>query len=387
MLNMNVAAQGLSTTLNLVSKNFDSLKSDSYIEFSKMTLVEAPTVVDATIAQLPQTPAILQSCINQFAVYYIQAATIHMNIGRVNINKILDPLNPKRDPGASFFSTLAAGLESFDVLGNENYEEPAEAPGLLSFDGGLNTLNGVSHGLEDINIEMNLKGGDGGGLSSAGRDIVKDAVNLSVGKVISLEVIQGENKASIPITIRLRTGVMQTQPLTTLLSVDQNQNRGFFTRLKKVGAGELSFWRDFVACRDLVEEHRDALLKDTTGMYAERVKTARKNKLSAVASMQPSIANLSAVYVISQETIENLAAYKRIDFSRTKVRKKIFEVTGAMIIAVVNTRWESVTFWRHSIEEPAEFTFSQINKEFQSPKDTNLQEVMRTMGLLNNANF
>lgn len=376
MSNLSDAAQGLSATLNLVSKNMQSAKANSYIEFAKMTLAEAPTVIDATIAQIPQTTAILQSCINQFAVWYIQAATIHMNLGNVNITKALDPLNPRRDPGSSFFSNLSIGTK---------------AAGLLDFDGGLNPYAGLSRGLENFGAEMggvdvrlNTGRNNQSGTVSDFNSIVKDAVNLSVGKVIKLDVREGDKTAAVPITIRLRTGIMEPQPLQALISADSRGKEGFFTQLKGLSAGQKSFWRDLMFQKTLVDEHRDALLRDTTGMYKERIVTTRKNRLSGVLSLNPSIANFSSIYVIAQDTLDSLAAYKRIDFSRPKVRKQIFETLGAILIVVVNTRWETVTFWRHSIDEPVESTYSQITKEFTNPKEVNMSEMFRTMGLFAN---
>lgn len=365
-------AKALSSTVDSVSGRLRAAKAKSYIEYSKVTTIEPPTVVDEELVNLPILPAILQSVLTQFTVFYIQAATIHLNLGRINIVGKLDPLNPNR----------SSGLPSFPNVSLESEDNTSE---FLEFSNGLKSFDAT--GLEDFKINVSQGKNIGGkgtktdGLIGQSDKMFKETAPLSVGRVFDFEIHDGDKSAKVPLTVRLRTATIKKDPLLKLLSLKQVP-RGFFARIKGFMEGDKEFWRDVVLNRDLVKEHRDALLKDSTGLYKERLNVARKNKRAALSRLEPSIATYATLYIVSKDTILNLTSKYGVDFSRPKVREKVFADSGAMIIAVVDYKdYETVTFYYHSLENSRELTFTQLQREVTSSKGADLTDIIQTLGI------
>jgi hypothetical protein len=371
-------AKALAPTLDVIGGKLKAAKSKSYIEYSKVTTIEPPTLIDETLSSHPILPAILNSLLTQFTLYYVQAATIHMNLGRVNIAGKLDPLSPNRSMGFPNISLESEEKNSF-----------------LNFGSGIRTYEGL--GLEDFSADLSLGKAklsinakpDGGkeagrtsGISTPTDKMIKDSAALSVGRVFDFEIKDGDKTAKIPLTCRLRTGIIRPDSLARLMSLKQLPS-GFFARIKSFFEGDKEFWRDIVLNKDLIKEHRDALLRDTTGMYRERLSVARKNRWAAITRMEPSIATLATLYVVSKDTILSMASKYGVDFSRQAVREKVFEDSGAMIIAVVDPMdYEAVTFYYHSLEHSREFTFSQLQREMSSSRGGDVTEIIQALGLL-----
>lgn len=362
-------AKALSSTVDLVSGKMRAAKAKSYIEYSKITTVEPPTIIDEELVNIPILPAVLHSLLTQFSIYYIQAATIHLNLGRINVVGKLDPLSPTRTKGLPTFPNVA--LESDDS--DEKF---------LKFSSGIKTYDSV--GLEDFKVSVgsgSSKSGKMDGLVGQSDKMFKETAQLSVGRVFDFEIHDGDKSAKIPMTVRLRTATIKKDPLVRLLALKQVP-RGFFARIKGYLEGDKEFWRDVVLNKDLIREHRDALIKDSTGLYKERLESARKNKAAAITRLDPSIANFATLYVVSKDTILALASKYGVDFSRPKVREKVFSDSGAMIIAVVDYKdYETVTFYYHSIEQGRELTFTQLQREMSTPKTAELTDIINTIGL------
>lgn len=69
-------------------------KSDSLISYTKDTRVEPICIIDARALHLSYTHDILQSMNSLFAGFYLQAAALSTNIGKINVGGMLGHLNP-----------------------------------------------------------------------------------------------------------------------------------------------------------------------------------------------------------------------------------------------------------------------------------------------------
>lgn len=70
------------------------VKSDSLISYTKSTRVEPICIIDNRALHLSYTHDILQSMNSLFAGFYLQAAALSTNIGKINIGGMLGHLNP-----------------------------------------------------------------------------------------------------------------------------------------------------------------------------------------------------------------------------------------------------------------------------------------------------
>lgn len=84
--------------LTLLRKTFlfwqKKAKSDSLISYTKATRVEPICIIDNRVLHLSYTHDILQSLNSLFAGFYLQAAALSVNIGKINVGNMLGHLNP-----------------------------------------------------------------------------------------------------------------------------------------------------------------------------------------------------------------------------------------------------------------------------------------------------
>lgn len=310
-----------------------SSKSDSLIEYSKVTRVEPITMVDQSIIHQDFMPDIMESLNSIFAGYYLQAVMLSMNVGKVDTIKLLDRVNPDRDP------VEAAGFVVENMLSQEAYKyslpRPGQAVGLEAY--GDRRENGTKEGVELIN----------------------KAANLSVGKMIDIHVESEGHKAVIPAMVRLIVSSIEAPTLIHILA-DGSKDKSLKERWHGWRAGQLEYWRDLILCQDLIEEHRATLMKDKSGVYATTRGRRNRNRVSAIFSMKPSVATASNLVVMSQENAKELEREVGGRLKDFRTRQRIFKETYMMLMVVVDPAWEQVTIYHRGIETPTELSVREM---------------------------
>ena len=133
MVSVGEAAKGAVTALQAVGSIQDILRSargDSLVEYSRTTRVEPIVFVDDGLVHFDYMPDVMQTLNAIFSAYYLQALSISVNVGAVDTVKLLDRLNPDRDPLLAASGAITAGLKGLGLVATENY-----AFGLPSADG------------------------------------------------------------------------------------------------------------------------------------------------------------------------------------------------------------------------------------------------------------
>lgn len=334
------------TPLDVVGKLAEmasSVKSDSLVEFTKSTRVEPVTLVDQILVTNPVLTDVLQSLSSIFAAYYLQAIALTNKIGGVEVIRRLDPLNPNRD-------VLGNTTGFIGSVTTEDFRYTLPVPG-------------ESYGLEAY--------GDLGNSSAqpaSKLDSLTQATNLSVGKLLEVEVSNGQNKAKIPVALRLIVSIIATDTLVHTLSL-KSKDVSVKERYHAWRAGALSTIKDMILCQDLIDEHRKSLIKDTSGIYRASTTRSNKNVLSALLSGQPSIATASNIVVISDRAAKQLEVAVNGKLKDYATREKIFKDSYVMLMAVVDTQWEQVVIYHRSIDQFTQLSFRDIKS---SSKDNNI---------------
>lgn len=188
---------------------------------------------------------------------------------------------------------------------------------------------------------------------------VKELSNLSVGKVLSIEISDGIHKASIPVAIRLMAASLPSQTLAHMLSLGK-QDTSMSARWHGWRSGRLAFWRDLIGCQDLIDAHRDALMQDKDGLFRQIVARKRKNTFAGILSGNPSVATASNMAVLSKETADMIELETVGSLDNFNTRQKLFEPTSLMILAVVSKEFARVTFYFRGIAEKTELSLRDI---------------------------
>ena len=422
---------GLSA-IRKITDLWSGAKADSLIDYTRVARVEPIVLIDNDCLYLESLPEVMQSLQSVFAGYYLQAIAISTNVGKVEVMRHLDKLNPNRKP-------LDSALDSAGwLLAQESYRHRLPRPNdarialeasrtpvykdadqIDADDRRAHERNlrewekdrreGEAHALNmtvidnkarldqaafaervrdaqrqyDQNVAqfghqkaMDLAKQDlaKAGLAlnekqfklqqqdrkdrlsaheiSIGRDTlqtIKELSNLSVGKMLSVEITDGLHRASIPVSIRLIASAIPSQNIVHILSIG-NEDTSVKERYHAWKSGRLEFVRDLVFCQDLIDAHRKNLMADKDGIYANLIKRHRGNQLSTVVSGNPSVATASNLVVVSSDTASQLELKINGRLKDFKTREKLFKDTYVMIMVVIDKQWERATFYHRGID-------------------------------------
>lgn len=342
----------LTTGIDMAGKMADTLrsaKSDSLIEYTKPARVEPIVLMDQKVAGLPYTSDVMQSLTSLFSGYYLQAVALTVNVGRVDVIKLLDKLNPKRSPLDSALSNtdgISRIVGSLESAASYQFKLP---------------VPGEKISLEQFGFEAKGSSDALGLAKDADKTdkLLNDMTNLSVGKMLEVEVESDGSRAVFPISVRLIVTGIGSKELVHTLS-QGSKNTSAKERYHLWRSGQLEFMRDLVMCQDLIDSHKKTLIKDSSGVYEEIRKRRRGNRLSAIFSQEPSVATASNIIVMSQASAKELEREVGGRLKDFRTREKIFKETYTMILVVVDPDWEHVTFYHRSIELPTEMSVKEL---------------------------
>lgn len=403
-------------------------KADSLIDYTRVTRVEPIVLVDNDVMFHDLTPEIMQSLLSTFAGYYLQAAALSLTVGKIQIMRHLDKLNPRRSPldSAADTGALAAGwmmaqenykfrlprltdkvaMESLDrynllplalpapsQLALESLALEAEDPHAseknerdverlqIQKDAERRQREQFGHQLDQDDIrnkhqktqlqhadrELELREQQHRDAQTAtefgySRDTIttiKELANLSVGKMLSVEISDGNHTASIPVAVRLMAASLPSTTMAHILSLGK-KDTSMKARWHGWRSGRLQFWRDLVMCNDLIDEHRTALMKDKDGLFRQIVARKTKNRFAGLFSGNPSVATASNMAVISKETADKIELETVGSLNDFNTRQKLFEPTSLMILVVLNKDYDRATFYYRGIAEKSEVSMRDL---------------------------
>lgn len=364
MSNPSLLSSAITTALGFATGGLRQLlsnrKADSLIAYTRSTRVEPIALVDQSLVNVSYLPDIMHSLSSIFIGYYLQAVALSVNVNQINVIRLLDALNPNRDVLDAASTRIVDSINSKpSFLALESYA--TKLPTMEDFKKGYDS---VAHIANAKDFQKNA-GSLGASAQTAYGDklsSVNEAVNLSVGKLIEVTVNNGQGKGGVtfPIVMRLIATMVDTSSMIHILGDGSRQNTSLRERFHSWKAGRLSFVRDLVFCQDLIDEHRAALMKDKSGVYADILERRKNNGVSALMSGNPTIGTASNVIVMNLETARTLEREVNGKLRNYETRQKIFDSSYVMLMAVVDTEHERVTFYHRSIKTPTELSVREL---------------------------
>lgn len=361
-----------SQIIDRLSKNdtaITDLSATSLVEFTSSTRVEPITAVDTRLTGYDFTTDVLKMLNSRFAGYYLAAASMVGDVGRIKTTQVLDKLNPSRSPGFTLANSILlngsqASTDGIETLPEYNPEEQVvpELPVYSAEDNSGSYISG----------------------SKAVVDLTTVA-NLSVGQNVTLTIKDGGNSRDIVVGIRLIAYPTDPTTLKTILKWSEKDN-SLKTRWRSMRVGELAFWRDIVFMRDLYVERKNALMKDKTGLFKTMISRVNKNILSGLISMSPSVGTISSIAVVSEETISELEDQIDGKLSDFATRQRIMNATGLMLIAVVDPVAELVTVYTYTQGLPEEYSIKQVRSASKSG-GTDIADIIKLLNPTSGTRF
>lgn len=157
--------------------------------------------------------------------------------------------------------------------------------------------------------------------------------------------------------------------------------QGLISRWKAVRAGEISFIKDFIFARDLINKHDKMLKSDKTGTLAEmqwRQQNRIFNFILRWRGIRPETHNLSNSFiVVNKQTFDQACREAHVDFNSQFAREQFFLKTFSMGLVVVDPMYGNVKMYFAGVPAVGTYTYTMINKVGAKGKDNfDLKEIM-----------
>jgi hypothetical protein len=207
--------------------------------------------------------------------------------------------------------------------------------------------------------------------TSFGRDTVseiKENSNLSVGKMLEVNLTHNGTTYTVPVSIRLIANTIPTAKLVHILSLADEETSSK-ERYHGWKSGRLAFWKDLVFCRDLIDAHRKNLMANGDALYTNILAKEKKNALAALYSGNPSVGAASNMVVTSTNAISELELTLGGQFDHFATRQKVFDKTSLMIVAVIDKEWSRVRFYHRGLPEATDVSFRDLKSASKSGPD------------------
>ncbi len=437
------------------------LKTNSLIEYTKFTRVEPIVLFDESLQSQPYMTNVMQSLVNIFSGYYLQAVAISCNVGNIEVQKLLGKLSPDRTrdvPMDIARSDLLSyrfyqGLESIAIearlpvgttpseyhksaLKERDIElkesdsayrkgrdaiDDARKDREYGYKKGRDAIDdarkdkeyGYRKGRDEIDDqrrenerkEARLRDKElynereeerlykrqrdkeddqrkNQRIISASKSSIDDLntnVNLSAGKTISIEIESDGSKAIIPINIRLIVKVSPSNALVNFLTVIKS-DRSVRGRWQRWRAKEISFFKDLLLCQDIIDEEKRAHFSDKEGIF-RNLRNRNRSKSDTIYDIitdNINVASASSIIVVSKETALNIERAMLGKLDNFKAREKLFQITYSMLLLVIDTRWEMITVYHRSIEEPSTLSIREISNTSRD-KGPDINEILMSL--------
>lgn len=331
---------------------FRSMQSGSLVEYTAPTRIQPIVLLDPSLEQEPFTSDILQTLTSLFAGYYLQAVAITNNIGDINVIQRLDKLNPKRSPGDNLLNALDRSLSK------EAYQHS------------LPNYRKLSVEAQDVDRKQTS--------THFGRNMTSDlrsAENLAVGKVLEVSITNGTHTAVIPITVTLQPITIDTDVLISNMGLAGHQHSAK-ERYHLWRAGAIKLVQDIVLCNDLIEQKRKGLFKDKDGVFSEILKRRRGNLISGLMSGSFSVANASAMLVVSTDTQVEIERALSGSLHDAKTRQRLFEESALMLMAFVDRELGAIRIYHRGIANPTKLLLRDL-KSINKNTGPDVSEILK----------
>lgn len=348
-----------------LSNFFRASKSNSLTQFTAVARMEPVCVVEQSLITAPYMTEVMQTANTLLGVYYSQAFAIDNQIGSINLVRRLDKLSPNRSVS--------------DAILNQPYYSPEDFQLALPKYVNQRTLSQEAYDGDKPTSTARQNTS-----TSFGRDlptVLRSADNLAVGKVIEVTAQNGNEKATIPVNISIKPLLMEPAMMVETFGKGgfKNTRTGRWYRYR---AGELETLRDMIGCRDLIDAHRAALVKDKTGFYAATREKRTNNRLAAIASGDPSVNTISNIAVFTTVTARELEANLGGSLNDYNIRQNMFNDSSLMLVFVIDQDREMCRIYYHGIKDSTLMRIADM-KTVNKTGGSDLTEILRAFQQVN----
>ncbi len=354
-----------------------NVNARSLLELGRVTEVEAITVVDTALTMHESTTDVLKFANTLYGSWYLSAAAVLTDTGRIKTVELLSKLNPSKSPSYTVANSILSVAEkaikvgatsALAAYGIESVEiTPENAPMRLP-----RTITEMTASMEaalPAPVEPPVSDKPPktvettpsvyvGGMRNA--NDLSTVANLSIGQAVTLNISDGKANKDVVVNIRLVSAPTPARILATILKWSDKDMR-LKSRISAWRAGELRFWRDVVLMRDVFIERQRLLMDDRSDLFKTLLGRQRNSMINSVLTATPDIGNMSSILVISQDNLRRIEELElEGQLSNFNFRQRVMNNTGLVLIIVVDPMSEFVTIYNHTSAIPTECSIRQM---------------------------
>lgn len=366
--------------------------ANSLAEIARLTEVEAITAIDSSLTVYDSTTDVLRYINSMWASWYLSASQIMTDTGRIKTVKLLERLNPAKNPSYAVANHILSGAgyvhNNYSFASIDVDVVPVSGTGLPQ-SLPVSSLPLTSNFSFEAKAQVTSKEVIDRPLSlQTARDSnnLNTVANLSLGQSITLALNDNGASKEITVNLRLVTVPVNAGILKTIFTWSQKDLR-LKTRMSAWRAGELRFWRDVVLMRDVFTERQRVLMNDKSDLLQAMLSRQSNSMIHSVMTLTPSVGTMSSVVVISADRLHDLEL-NHLDgrISDYRFRQRLMAATGMMILAVIDPMTEFVKIYTHTSAIPSEFSIKQL-KSANKGGGADISELIKLMSLGSARNF
>lgn len=367
-------------------------KTNSLIDATKAANVEPLTIISKDSTTVDHLADINQGLLNTFIGYYLQAVALIARVDNVQVVRMLDKLNPDRDfsdimlfesidnkisiSGESMEFSLPIGSEYLDQQTHKQLLRFAVEKSIID----LNVIEG-----SDDPDSVNMTEGNYVAQRDTAKTITENA-NLSVGKLVNVQLQVNETVLTVPVRFRLSVAVTSFEIIKNIFTYSKQDNT-FIERFHAWRSGRISLINDLILCQDMIDASRKNMMKDNDGIYSEVIKRANNGKKYGLLANNPSLATASNIFIMTEQESKLIAQELGGKFNSKLVQRKMFENTYAMIIVVIDRDWNMVTFYHRGISAPTTASIKDIQAGNKRNGSSEILEIFKSYNMGNAPTF
>lgn len=189
---------------------------------------------------------------------------------------------------------------------------------------------------------------------------LNDANNLAVGRWIQVTLTLQGHQVEIPVALRMRPMFAATIIMRELIAYGDIKE-SWSERWLRFKAGELSF-KDWLLQSDRIRHQKKLVTLDKNGILMDMIKRRSKNFEAAVKSGQPSLGGAAAMFIVSKDTMDYVQSVTGHNFDNEEIRELFFAANSAMMVVVVDDRWDRVTTYTRGVSVGSDYSIRDFAK-------------------------
>lgn len=189
---------------------------------------------------------------------------------------------------------------------------------------------------------------------------LNEANNLAVGRWIQVTLTLQGHEVEIPVALRMRPMFAATIIMRELIAYGDIKE-SWSERWLRFKAGELSF-KDWLLQSDRIRHQKKLVTLDKNGILMDMIKRRSKNFEAAVKSGQPSLGGAAAMFIVSKDTMDYVQSVTGHNFDNEEIRELFFAANSAMMVVVVDDRWDRVTTYTRGVSVGSDYSIRDFAK-------------------------